>query len=245
VADPNNATDGDLYIAFGLLMAHARWRHAPYRDLAIAIGRDLLRLTLRHRAGQPLLLPGASGFESPAGLVINPSYMVFPAFTALERAMPHDPWGPLGRASLALLDRARFGAWGLPPDWVLQPAAPDAAPRIAGAWPPRFSFDAVRVPLLLAWAGETAHPALRGALSFWADPRWEAPPAWVDLVTGQAAGFAVSPGVAAIRIFATARIGAAGAAVALPSVNASGDYYSAALTLLTRVACDATGISVA
>ena len=26
VADPNNATDGDLYIAFGLLMAQARWR---------------------------------------------------------------------------------------------------------------------------------------------------------------------------------------------------------------------------
>lgn len=245
VADPNNATDGDLYIAFGLLMAHTRWRHGPYRDLAVAIGRDVLRLTLRHRGGHPVLLPGAGGFESAAGLVVNPSYLVLPAFAALERAMSDEAWRGLSRAGVALLSRARFGAWGLPPDWALLPNAANAPPRLATAWPPRFSFDAVRVPLLLAWAGETGHPALRGALTFWSDPRWSAPPAWVDLVTGQTAEFAASPGVRAIAAFGTARVGRGGSPLALPSVNASGDYYSASLTLLTRVACDATGVSVA
>lgn len=245
VADPNNATDGDLYIACGLLMAQARWQHAPYRTLAIAIGRDLLRLTLRERNARPMLLPGISGFESAQGIVLNPSYMVLPVFAALAEAMPGDRWTGIAQESLALLRRARFGAWGLSPDWVLLPAAAGAPLRLPAGWPPRFSFDAVRVPLALAWAGELTHPALLGALAFWSDPRWTAPPAWVDLVTGTTAEFAVSPGVRAVAAFAKARIAGPQTAVTLPSVNASGDYYSASLTMLTRVACEATGMRIA
>ncbi|MEO3470554.1 glycosyl hydrolase family 8 [Roseomonas sp. CAU 1739] len=245
VADPNNATDGDLYIAFGLLMAQARWRHAPYRTLAVAIGRDLLRLTLRETAGGPTLLPGAGGFESADGMVLNPSYLVLPAFAALAEAMPGDRWPAIAQESLALLQRARFGAWGLSPDWVLLPRSAGAPLRMPPAWPPRFSFDAVRVPLSLAWAGAVSHPALLGALAFWSDPRWTAPPAWVDLVTGNTADFAASPGMRAIAAFAQARIAGPGATATLPSVNASGDYYSASLTILARVACGATGVEVA
>lgn len=243
VDDPNNATDGDLYIIQGLLMAHARWQHAAYRDLAIAIGRDLLRLTLRQRGGQPVLLPGAAGFESPTGMVLNPSYIVLPAYAALAEAMPGDPWPQLALEGLAVLRRGRFGAWGLSPDWLLVPPR-DGALRMPPTWPPRFSFDAVRVPLILAWAGEVTHPALLGAHAFWSDPRWTAPPAWVDLMTGQTADYAAPPGMRAIAAFAAARIAGRGSAVMIPSVNESRDYYSASLTLLTRVGCMATGTPI-
>ncbi len=243
VADPNNATDGDLYIAMGLLMAHQRWRQDSHRDLALAIGRDLLRLTLRQRDGLSFLLPGVSGFESAAGIVVNPSYIALPAYAALGQVMPGAGWTRLAQGGVEWLRRARFGAWGLNPDWVLlPPRGPLALPR---AWPPRFSFDAVRAPLMLAWAGHVTHPALLGARAFWSDPRWTEPPAWVDLVTGGTAEFAISPGVRAISAFAAARIAGAGAAVTLPSVNASRDYYSASLTLLVRVACGATGTRIA
>lgn len=245
VADPNNATDGDLYIALGLLMAHARWRNAAHRDLAIAIGRDLLRHALRQRDGISFLLPGVTGFESAAGIVLNPSYVALPAYAALGRAMPGERWNRIAQDGVELLKRARFGVWGLSPDWVLLPPSADAPLALPTAWPPRFSFDAVRVPLMLAWAGQVAHPALLGAQAFWSDPRWTAPPAWVDLVTGSTADFAASPGVQAIAAFAAARTAGSGAVVALPSVNASRDYYSASLTLLVRVACDATGTRVA
>jgi endoglucanase len=245
VADPNNATDGDLYIALGLLMAHARWRHAAHQDLAVAIGRDLLRHTLRHRDGRSFLLPGVAGFESAAGIVLNPSYIVLPAYAALGRAMPGERWARIAQDGIALLRLARFGSWGLSPDWALLPRPPGAPPELPAAWPPRFSFDAVRVPLSLAWAAEVAHPALLGARAFWSDPRWTVPPAWVDLVSGNTADFAASPGMQAIAAFAAARIAGSDATVTLPSVNASSDYYSASLTLLVRVACDATGTRVA
>jgi endo-1,4-beta-D-glucanase Y len=244
VDDPNNATDGDLYIAYGLLLAQARWRHEPYRQLAVAIGRDLLRHALRRPHGRPVMLPGVNGFESAAGLVLNPSYFVLPIYAALDRVMPGEGWPQIAREALEVMRRARFGAWGLTPDWVLMPPAASAPLRLPSAWPPRFSFDAVRAPLALAWAGATTHPALLGAHAFWSDRRWTVPPAWVDLVTGHTAEFEATPGMRAIAAFVAARIAGGGATVTLPSVNASQDYYSASLTLLVRVACDSTGTRV-
>jgi endoglucanase len=244
VDDPNNATDGDLYIAWGLLAAHRRWGDAAHLQAARAIGRDLLRLTLRETARGPVLLPGAAGFERREGLVLNPSYIVLPAFDELSRAMPAGPWQALSAAGIDLLRRARFGAWGLSPDWVMQPHAPDAPLVLPGRWPPRFSYDAVRVPLMLAWAGQGAHPALLGAVGFWTDPRWREPPAWVDLVSGVPAEYGASPGARAVASFASARIGARSIAVSLPPVNDSRDYYSASLLLLVRVACADTGTAI-
>ena len=245
VDDPNNATDGDLYIAHGLLLAHARWRHEPYQQLAVAIGRDLLRHTVRRPHGRPVMLPGVAGFESAAGLVLNPSYFTLPIFAALDRVMPGEGWPQISREALELMRRARFGAWGLTPDWVLMPPAASAPLRLPSAWPPRFSFDAVRAPLALAWAGVTTHPALLGANAFWSDRRWTVPPAWVDLVTGNTAEFPATAGIRAIAAFVAARIAGGGAVVTLPSINALQDYYSASLTLLVRVACDSTGTRIA
>jgi endoglucanase len=244
IDDPNNATDGDLYIAWGLLLGAERWREPAWRQDAVAIGQDILRLTLRRARGRALLLPGAAGFESADGMVLNPSYVALPAFAALARAMPDAPWSAIAQDGIDLLRRARFGAWGLSPDWVLMPPG-GAALRLPQRWPPRFSFDAVRVPLLLAWAGEQNHPAAAAATAFWFDPRWPDPPAYVDLVTGEPADFQASPGVRAIASFVTARRSGRSFAVSIPSVNQSQDYYSASLTMLVRFACLATGTPVA
>lgn len=244
VDDPNNATDGDLYIAWSLLMADARWRHAPYRNAALAIAHDVLRLTRRTFGGHAVLLPGVAGFASPHGAVLNPSYVVLPAFAALHRAAPQTGWDSLARDGLTLLRRARFGSWALSPDWVLQPPRPDAPLSLPDRWPPRFSYDAVRVPLLLAWAGETRHPALLAAHGFWSDRRWADPPAWIDLVTGQVADYAASPGVRAVAALTAARVSDTDLIARLPPINEAGDYYSASLSMLVRVACLATGTRI-
>jgi endoglucanase len=202
-----------------------------------------LRLTRRQIGSSIVLLPGAAGFEAADRVILNPSYVVLPAYAALHRAAPEAGWARIARDGLDLLRRARFGAWALPPDWVAKSRGAGNALSLPDRWPPRFSFDAVRVPLMLAWAGETGHPALLAAHRFWTDPRWRQPPAWVDLVSGQAAEFAASPGVRAIAAFVAARL--AGGAIALPSVNQSEDYYSAALTLLVRIACQSTATPVA
>ncbi|WP_149537188.1 glycosyl hydrolase family 8 [Siccirubricoccus phaeus] len=238
VDDPNNATDGDLYIAWALARAGEAWADPALTAAAAAIGRDVLRLLTRSVRGHLALLPGITGFEDERRLVLNPSYLVFPAFAALESVVPDARWRQLRTDGLALLRTARFGRWGLPPDW-LAIARSDYRMTPAEGWPPRFSFDAVRVPLLLAWAGYAREPAALAALQFWTDPAHPAPPAWADLSTNALADYPASGGVRAIAgLIAEA---AAGRAYSAPlRIETADDYYSAALKMLVMVASRAT-----
>ena len=202
VDDPNNATDGDLCIAWALLEAARRWGRAEHAAAGAAIGRDVLRLLLRRAGTYSLLLPGLQGFERAGHVVVNPSYYVFPAFPLLARAVPDAAWARLAADGLTVLRLARFGRWQLPPDW-LQVGRHDGALAPAIGWLPRFSFDAVRVPLWLAWAGLHDEPALQRAQRFWtasAPP----PPAWIDLATNSPAPYPAPAGIAALARLATA-----------------------------------------
>ena len=236
VADLNNATDGDLCIAWALLEAGERWGVADYTALGTAIARDILRLLVRRAGGYSVLLPGARGFDRTEATILNPSYYVFPAFAALARAVPDPAWVRVAADGLVLLRAGRFGRWGLPPDWLALGKA-DGKLSLPGRWPPRFSYDAVRVPLYLAWAGLGSEPALGQARSFWTDSRHDYVPAWTDLTSDTVAPYAASPGVMAIfRLASAQRSNAVSMARSLPLVAQAPDYYAAALVLLVRAA---------
>jgi endoglucanase len=231
VDDPNNATDGDICIAWALLEAGQRWGSAEHAAAGVAIGRDILRLLVRPAGTYALLLPGMQGFERRHHLVVNLSYYVFPAIRVLAQAVPDPAWARLAADGLTLLRRALYGRWLLPPDW-LQVARRDGALAPAEGWPARFSFDAVRVPLWLCWAGLRQEPALLQANRFWAASGL-APPAWVDLATNSPAPYPASPGVAALaRLVASdGRTGPIPSSV--HDIVDSPDYYSTMLILLS------------
>lgn len=232
VDDPNNATDGDLYIAWALARAGWRWHDPALLAAAAAIGRDVLRLLTREVAGRLVLLPGAAGFENADRIVVNPSYLVLPAYAALDRVVPDPRWRRLASDGLALLRHGRFGRWGLPPDWLAIRRA-DGGLAPAAGWPPRFSFDAVRIPLLLAWGGHRQEPAVAAALRFWRDPGFRQPPAWADLHTDAVADFPLSEGGRSIAAYAALQ---RRDAVPVASLGPGDDYYSASLKMLVRVA---------
>lgn len=199
VDDPNNATDGDLMIAWALLRAAQRWPDGDYGGQGVAVARDVLRLLVRQVGEETVLLPGVAGFEQRDHVVLNPSYYAFPAMRALAQAVPDPLWLRLAADGLALLRRARFGRWGLPPDWVALPRG-GGRPMPAPGWPPRFSYDAVRVPLYLSWAGLGREPAVASAVRFWQDPQHARLPAWADLTSDRISPYAASPGIRAIEI---------------------------------------------
>jgi endo-1,4-beta-D-glucanase Y len=233
VADSNNATDGDLFIAWALSRAARRWSVPAYATQARAIAHDILRLLLREVDGRALLLPGASGFETPGAFSINPSYYVFPAFSELATILPGRDWTRLRDDGAWLIDAARFGRWSLPPDW-LRVSRPALAFSIAPKWPPRCSFDAIRIPLYVAW-GEVANVhAMQSFATFFA-PDDGIAPAWTDLATNAVAPYPASPGMRAIGLLARASAARTLQEFALPSVATSTDYYSAALTMLVRL----------
>ncbi len=236
VDDPNNATDGDLCIAWALLQAGERWGNAEHTQQAHAMGRDILRLLVRRVGRQTVLLPGARGFDKAESVIVNPSYLVFPAIRALALALPDPAWLRVAADCIVLMRRASFGRWGLPPDWVEVQRA-DGRLSLPGNWQPRFSYDAVRVPLYLAWSGLVTEPGYQNAARFWTDPSHRQLPAWTDLTSNSLSPYAANPGIAAVARLVTRRGGGEEIVRTSTGRGLEGqDYYSAALTMLVRLA---------
>ncbi len=236
VADQNNAADGDLLVAWALLEAGRRWGSTDHLALGTAMARDVLKHLVRRSGGYTVLLPGARGFDRRDRTVLNPSYYVFPAIRALAQAVPDLAWVRLAGDGLALLRAARFGRWRLPADWVSLAKA-DGSVSLAENFPPRFSYDAVRVPLYLAWAKLGAEPAVADSAGFWGDSSHSYVPAWVDLTNNTIAPYAASSGIAAVaRLAAWQRAIGHSETRVLPRVAVATDYYAAVLGLLVRLA---------
>jgi endoglucanase len=235
VADWNNATDGDMFIAAALSRAARRWNRPDYLRAAAAIARDILAVLVRQVGGRTVLLPGATGFEAADSVTVNPSYYAFPILAELGEIAPSPVWDRVIADGIALIQDGRFGAWQLPPDW-LRVARADGALQPDPRWPARFSYDAIRVPLHLAWGRVPG--AAGAAFCAWAASR-TVQPAWVDLRTNADAGYAASPGMTAIARLATASRDPRGrveGAASWQPIRVAPDYYSASLMLLARLA---------
>src|SRR5258708_33245332 len=87
VSDQNNATDGDILMAWALAEAADRWDVLEYRQSAQRIIDAIAtNLVVPSRFG-PILLPGLTGFagkDQPDAPVVNLSYWIFPAFKRLR-----------------------------------------------------------------------------------------------------------------------------------------------------------------
>lgn len=233
--DTNSATDGDIAIGWALQRAAERWSVPAWRCQAEAIARDILRLAVREVAGRTVLLPGPYGFEKLEHVVLNPSYYNTPALRALARLAPNPAWAKLEADGKWLMSVARFGRWDLPSDWVeLNRRTGAVSP--AAEWAPRFSWDAIRVPLFQAWAGEGEAPALHAALNFWTHAAPGRLPAWTDLRTGALAPYAGHAGVAAVALLSQEARSGFTQRASIPPVGRASDYYGAALIMLARIA---------
>lgn len=234
VTDPNNATDGDLLIAWALARAGTRWGDAGYADAAAAIALAVRQSLVREQGGLALLLPGAAGFEHATGTVLNLSYYVFPAFAVLDRVDPAPQWHDLRRTGVNLLQRTGFGRWALPPDWLQWSAG---ASRLAEQFPPRFGYAAVRIPLYLLWAGIDDPELLKPYRDFWGFLEGgRVFSAWTNLDDDSIDSHGAPTGVRAValltRLFDPDH---PGAVVVWPELAADETYYSATLALAARL----------
>ncbi|WP_458096943.1 glycosyl hydrolase family 8 [Roseomonas sp. WA12] len=243
VADSNNATDGDLFIASALLKGGRRWSDPGLTEEGTAVARDVLRLLVRRAGGNLVLLPGAHGFEHRTHVVLNPSYYAYPAIAVVAEAVPDPAWLRVASDGLRILRTARFGRWGLSPDW-LAVSRSDGVVSPAQGWPARFSYDAIRVPLWLAWAGLGDEMAVAAPLSFWSDSSHRQVPAWADLSTDNVAPYAAGQGVIEIGRFAALQRGALWNRGLSESPIGGRDYYDTALSLLARMGASERGHSL-
>jgi endoglucanase len=194
VTDRNNATDGDILIAWALAEAAEAWGDVAHRSAARRIVRALAPTRLTHDGLDGLLLPGLAGFgaaDRSDGPVINPSYFVFPAFERLAAIAPDAGWRDTARAGLTFVADARFGPRHLTAEWV---ALGGEALAPAEGFPAHFGYNAIRVPLYLAWSHEWRRAHLAPYAALWG----EQAPSVVDLTTGTTVEPLSNPGYGAV-----------------------------------------------
>ncbi|WAJ26599.1 glycosyl hydrolase family 8 [Antarcticirhabdus aurantiaca] len=151
VADRNNATDGDLLIAWALLRAGHRWEAPDLRDAALALADAIAEHAVLHTDEGAMLLPGVDGFAEgrPGAPVVNLSYWVMPAIAELAAASPNFADLHLEASGARLAARLAEAGYPLAPDWA---ALGGEAIGPADGFEPLSGYNAVRVPLYFAWA---------------------------------------------------------------------------------------------
>ncbi|MCL7998850.1 glycosyl hydrolase family 8 [Brucella sp. 21LCYQ03] len=152
IVDTNNASDGDILIAYALSLAGRKWPNTEYLTYARTIANTLLAKQIVVYNGETILLPAIRGFtqdDRKDGPIINLSYWVFEAFPVLNDVAPSPKWNALKLSGLKLLSQSRFGSAKLPSDWI----SIAEMPTPANGFPPEFSYNNVRIPLYLVRAG--------------------------------------------------------------------------------------------
>jgi endoglucanase len=160
VKDKNNASDGDLFYAWALSSMAVHRDRKDLGDRARDIAADLAAACIvAHPDGRgaKLLLPGAKGFATEGGFVVNPSYYMSRAMTDLAAFLGDDTYLSLASDGIDMMDQIAQAQ--LVPDWIEVTASGIARP------PAPFSanagYEAIRVPLFAVWSGAAASPAVR------------------------------------------------------------------------------------
>lgn len=234
IADPNTASDGDLLIAWALLRAFEKWKHLDYqRDAGVILAEFQAKAIVPTVLGEQMI-PGQVGFFVDEGVMLNPSYAVFPAYNELKKTFPSPAWNALSLGGQKLIEKARFGKWNLCPNWVL---LKEDALDLAPGKPPEFGYDAIRVPLHVAW-GDPHSELLKPFAAFWDALAQGVPvPATVNLTSGEFGPHPALPGMLAVRKLTLAASKKQPITVAdIDEIDEEEAYYSASLKLLVCLA---------
>ncbi len=236
ITDMNNATDGDILIAWALAEAAELWGDVSYRASARRIAVEVARKTAMFKTvNGAVLLPGVLGFSAsdrPDGPVINLSYYVFPAFARLSTVAPEVDWNGLIQTGLDQIKAARFGSTRLPSDWI---SLRGDQPRPADGFPRQFSYNAIRIPLYMAWAGVGDHDHY-SAFQAWAQRSRGL--ATVNVESGMDADRLSERGYSAIGALLACAVERKPVGPEFRSIRESDNYYSVTLQLLAMAAAN-------
>lgn len=243
VIDLNNATDGDVLIAYALARAEAKWKGGAYRDSALPVIKGIrktLSINTGGAGGRTLLLPSYYGFTRGTAFVVNPSYLILPAFDAFKGLDEPAFWERLHSDSLKLLIEACFGMMCLPPDWVL---VSDGKTAVWNERPPHFGGEAIRTFLHLSMLDSPRFPKGLERILDYCEKNGYAP-LWVDLEKDSVSLKPAPAGYHAVYALAARKSGREALSKKLSDAarkmlkHEKSDYYSYSLYLLSEAAGD-------
>jgi endoglucanase len=239
ITDGNSAADGDLLIGWALVRAYDAWGLDEHGAAAELIIRGFKNNLVERIGSTPVIAAGGEGFDYEGGLIINPSYWVFPALTELDRFDDDPVWRQLNDTGRRLLRNARFGSRNLTPDWVLIDRATgrlSSLPSDVDFLFRGFGYNAIRMPLYLLWDEPTAIDDIDPIARLWQGQGNGTVAVEIDLGDGRLIHQSEGQGYRAIRALIDCAANGAGWPPGLRTLSEDEDYYSASLFLLTRIA---------
>ncbi len=167
VIDQGAATDGDIDVASGLVVAHWQWPNDGYDEKARTLLSNL-KTIIADCGDVSAVYPGCSGGRPWGGCnETDISYYSPGFFRYFAQISGDEAWTKLADDTHVIRDAAAHPTTGLVPDW--QSVSGTAG---AGSRKGYFSFDAIRAPfksgLDYLWSGNAAAGAWCQKLSTWA-----------------------------------------------------------------------------
>lgn len=226
VPDQNNASDGDLLIAWALMRAAKRWSIPNYEKLAIEILRSLKEKAIINKV-KPLLIPGTYGFKHSNTYTLNLSYYVYPALNDAAMLDPAGPWSSLIASGFEFSSMA-LQELNLLPDWSVYQNYDKRLTHPLDKHQ-RFGYEAIRIPIYACWINQ-CHNNFTALVDKWSST--DHPPAWLS--TNSQANYRLSSGAMAVRDLLLKK--GINKDHKLTSCDSTSSYYSSILSLLAQLA---------
>jgi len=147
VADNNNATDGDILIAYSLILAANRWSNPELLEHALKILQAVQNKLARTVNGKVFLLPGEFGFEEKKLIKLNPSYQILSAYQLFADYHEKAFWTQIAQDATWLIKHSFHPNYNLPADWVWISKESGEVVKLGK----QFGYEAIRVYLYQLW----------------------------------------------------------------------------------------------
>lgn len=149
VTDNNNATDGDILIAYSLILGSEMWNDKKYLADAKKIISDIRIKLTAHRNGMFYLLPGEYGFSNKENDVVNPSYIIISAYKQFGKVDDPIFWKRVQQDGIKIIAYYTGQYIDMPRNWLRVTDTGLTDDKEKGVI---FGFDAVRCLLYGSWS---------------------------------------------------------------------------------------------
>jgi endoglucanase len=143
ILDFNDASDGDIWIAYSLLLGYEKWKEPLLKRLALKLIHSIRKYDIFTCKDKILLKPGNFGFLFPKYIRINPSYYTPWIFEKFIEYDPSTVWISLSKQSFFIFKHYVDTDLKLPADWVDISLNQCKPLTFYGT----FGFNAIRVPI--------------------------------------------------------------------------------------------------
>jgi endo-1,4-beta-D-glucanase Y len=169
IADPGSATDGDVDVAFALIVASKQWEGTYLQDAKdiLQIIKDNLILSCNVSGQEVLILgPGYSGVAWGGCGMLDIMYHTPAFFRVFANVTADNTWNRLAEDTYKTLKASSNSSTGLIPDWQTANGSPGPNGQVG-----YFGYDACRAPWRITldylWNGNEQAEAWAKKISVW------------------------------------------------------------------------------